>query len=210
MVREAVLFTAEDRYEIDRSVIDPIALPVGDSYGNDVFSNYLDSYAGACRRYGPSRILEIGVRYGYSAICMLMGARAGGVKTPEYLGIDDESYHGGSCARANQNFQTVVPWAKAQAIKWNSITQEMPLGIGTFDFCSIDGNHERLPVLNDLEKCWPLLNVGAIVLLDDATIGCEVHKGICDFLLRFNCTEEVIETQYWPNLRNHFFIRKAG
>jgi predicted O-methyltransferase YrrM len=211
VLQEAKIFDPSDRYLIDRNIIDDIALPVGDVYGDDVFSEYLADFAGIAKVYKPKRIFEVGTRYGYIGICMLLGAHNNpGSPKPEYLGIDDESYHFGSCDRANQNFAKVVPWASAKCIKFNSF-YGLPEGIGTFDVCHVDGNHDQHGVLNDATRCWPLLNRGGLMLFDDATEGGPVYQGIMEFLVRFENSPEVVEFQYYPqNLRQHFYLRKQS
>lgn len=210
MVREAQLFDPAERYTIERPLIDEIALPVGDHYGDEVFTDYLDFYAGIGRKFKPKRILEIGVRYGYTAISMMTGLHANrGAPKCEYLGLDDESYH--PClARANENFAAVVPWANARAIRWNSFNG-LPPDCGTFDLIHVDGNHDRHGVENDLAHAWPVLNVGGIILLDDAlaVYSNPIWQAIQDFLHRFDATSNMIEHQYLETLRGHYLIRKV-
>lgn len=208
MLQESILFEDSDRYMIDRSIIDDIATPVGDWYGDDVFTEYFSFYAGMSRRHKPKRIFEIGVRYGYNAIAMLVAQhKLPGAPKPEFVGVDDESYHFGSCDRANQNFAKVVPWAKAQCLKACS-WYGLPNGIGTFDFISVDAHHDRAAILNDASRAWPILNDGGIMYFDDATPGNSVYEGIMEFLIQFENRTEVIQFQSIPNLRDHFAIRK--
>lgn len=216
MLQEVELLSKAERYVIERKIIDEIALPVGDRYGDDVFTDYFDCYAGLARKYRPKRIYEIGVRYGYTAIVFMMGLRANrGAPKAEYLGIDDESYHFGSCAQANANFAQMLPGYNMRAMKFNSF-HGTPTGIGTFDLCHIDGNHDYHGVANDLLNVWPLVNPGGIVVLDDAAPVDDrgnpgpIYTAIQDFLSQFEYSEELVEWQYIPNLRGHFIIRKCA
>ena len=215
MVEEAVLFTNKERYPIDRAIIDQVALPVGDQYGDDLFAEYFADYAGMAKKYKPKRIYEIGVRYGYTAICMILGCRANrGAPHAEYIGVDDESYH--PCVvRANENFQTIVPFAKATCMKWNSFWG-VPPDVGTFDMIHVDGHHARNAIFNDLDAVWSILNPGGIVLLDDAAKvddkgdPGEVFTAIHDWLAQFLHTEGVIQWHYQENQRCHVYIRKPA
>lgn len=211
MIREAQLFDPADKYPIERSLIDAIALPVGDHYGDDVFHSYFDFYAGIARQYKPKRILEIGVRYGYCAICAMTGLHANrGAPKCEYLGLDDESYH--PClARANENFAAVVPWAKAQAIRWNTFLNGVPLDQGTWDLIHVDGNHTYEGVTRDLAATWPVLNAGGFIVLDDALAihSNPIWSAIQDFLNRNLTTHNMIEYQYLETLRGHYLLRKV-
>lgn len=214
MVHETVLFTNDERYLIDRSIIDQVALPVGDRYGDDLFAEYFADYSGMARKYKPKRIYEIGVRYGYTAICMMLGLHANrGAPKCEYFGVDDESYH--SCVtRANENFKILVPWANAYCHKWNSFNG-IPPNIGTFDMIHIDGNHDYHGVTNDLRYTWPVLNPGGVILLDDAAeFDAEGHSGpiyraIQDFLSELNTGIPRVEFQVQPNQRTHVYIRRC-
>lgn len=209
MVKEAVLFDKSERYFIDRLIIDEIALPLNDIYGDEVYTEYNSDYMGLARKYRPKRIFEIGVRYGYTAICMMLAMhKLRGAPKPEFVGIDDESYHAGSCARANEHFERLVPWANARCIKCRSF-DGLPADIGTFDMIHIDGHHEAHAILNDAPKAWPLLNPGGIMIFDDAMEGCSVFQGIQQFLDGFRDGPEVVEYQYYPdNLRHHVYLRK--
>ncbi len=215
MIREAELFSPDEVVHFDRGIIDSVAIPMGDIYGGEVFTDYLSFYSGYAHKFRPKRIFEIGVRFGYSAISMLMGAHKNpGSPKPCYIGIDDESYHYGSCAKANENFAQLVPWAEAKATRWNSFS-ELPPGLGTFQLVSIDGNHDHHGVLQDLQKTWPLLDVGGVIVLDDAKptnddgTPAPIFRAIRDFLLQFNCSQNIVEVQLVENLRWHYLIRKV-
>jgi predicted O-methyltransferase YrrM len=211
MVRETQLFDPSERFTIERPLIDDLALPVGDHYGNEVFDNYLNFYAGIAKRYKPKRILEIGVRYGYTAICMMTGLHANrGAPKCDYLGLDDESYH--PClARANENFAAVVPWATARAIHWNTFLHGVPPDCGMFQLAHVDGNHSYEGVARDLAAVWPVVEVGGLIVLDDAMAvhSNPIWQAIQDFLHRFDATSNMVEYQYLETLRGHYLIRKV-
>src|SRR5436190_8043018 len=102
---EIELFNKEtDSYLFDRALIDKVAFPLGDRYPIEIFENYWNLYGGLVQRYRPHRVLEIGVRYGYTGIVFQLAARAIKLRV-EYLGLDDESYHARSCDQANANFR---------------------------------------------------------------------------------------------------------
>jgi predicted O-methyltransferase YrrM len=210
------IFSHEERYPIDRSLIDPLALPVGDNYGDDIFTGYFADYAGMVRKYKPKRILEIGVRYGYTGLVFVHAIKKlRGSPNVEYLGLDDESYHGGSNARANENFGAVFPDVPMKAMIWNSITMGLPPEIGKFDLIHIDGNHEKRWAVNDLRQCWPVLNEGGIIMMDDASMQADdprfdIYEGVMDWLEEFRLVPELIEWQYHTNERNHLYLRKCG
>ncbi len=208
MVIETELITAEDQHAFDRKLIDDVAFPVGDRYPGEIFSNYFFWYTALVKRYRPKRILEIGVRYGYTGIAFCWTALEMGIDEIEYLGVDDESYHARSCDRANANLRQVVPLANATALRWNSF-DGLPPNCGTFDLIHIDGNHDDFGVLNDLQICWPVLNEGGVIVLDDYQMP-GIQRGVNNWLSIFDGSPEVIEIQEVDTERGHFLIRKCS
>lgn len=210
MIVEGDFYDPEaDRFKFDRTLIDEVAFPLGDRYPQEIFERYFYDYSGMAHKFKPRRILEIGVRYGYTGIAFCLGVRGDkGRADVEYLGVDDESYHVGSCDRANANFAQVVPWASARAIKWNSFSG-LPPNVGTFDLAHVDGNHDVHGVLNDLGIVWPVINPGGFVLLDD-TYFPQIRKAIDTWLEAMDVDEEVIEAQFINNERGHCYLKRAG
>ena len=208
MLERYPLFDNSERLVIDRAFIDQVALPMGDRYEDGLFEHYFGDYAGMARKYAPRRILEIGVRYGYIAMCLCYGARqARPGEAILYRGMDDELYHGGSCAKANENFGKVIPWADAQAVKWNSFDEW--INWGGFDIIHIDGNHDYVGVWNDINKAWPILHANGIIMLDDATTP-GIRAAIDNFLSKFERSPEHVRVHDQPNERQHIYIQKVG
>ena len=209
MVVEATLFNPkQDSFTFDRQLIDQVAFPLGDRYPGEIFSNYWNSYGGVVQRYRPRRCLEIGVRYGYTAaVCCLAAAAAKPPYALSYVGLDDESYHANSCAVAQENLRKVVPLNDARVLKWNSFNG-LPPSIGSFDLILIDGNHDRHGVLNDLGHCWPVLNPGGIILLDDYFMP-QIEDAIRVWLDAMDVSDELVEVQWHQSERGHCLIRKS-
>jgi len=214
MVLEAQLFDNEtERFYFDRAIIDKVALPLGDRYPDEIMSNYFAQYGGMVQKYRPRRILEIGVRYGYTAIVLCTAALYTAVRSGktdcdvEYLGIDDESYHANSCAQANENFRIAIPWANARCLRWNSF-DGLPPSCNSFDMIAIDGNHDQHGVFNDLQICWPALNPGGVILLDDYQMP-QIVRAIDNWLALYDTGEEIIEVQEVQNERGMFLLRKV-
>lgn len=207
MVEEAVLFTDADRYFLSRNQLDPVTLP-DDLYDDETYSNYFAVYAGLARKFRPTRIFEIGVRYGTTAIAMMLGLPDG--SSVAYRGIDDESQWYGSCARANRNFATFVPWADARCLKHNAFSGP-PADIGgwQFDLIHIDGLHAYNAVANELRWCWPYLAPGGLIVCDDAdTPG--VAEAIDEFLAERFAEPNVVRWQFLSTLRNHRLIQRVA
>jgi predicted O-methyltransferase YrrM len=216
VVERVPFYTDEDRWPVDRSLIDPVALPVGDNYGDELFAGYFADYAGMARKIKPKRILEIGVRYGYTGLVFVHAIKKlRGQPNVEYVGLDDESYHGGSNNRANENFRDLFPDVPMYAMTWNSITQGLPSDLGTFDLIHVDGNHERRWAISDLNLVWPILNPGGVVMMDDCSQTADdptfdIYGGVMQWLNERLTTPELIEWTYQENQRNHIYLRKGA
>jgi len=209
MIEEAVLFTDADRFYLKREQIDCFTVPLGDRYDDDTFDRYFAVYAGVARKYKPQTIFEIGVRFGCTAICMMLGA-AEVVENLVYRGIDDESYDYDSCAKANRNFQEQVPWANARCIRHNAFhgPHEEINRMSPYDLIHIDGHHAYNAVSNELPMCWGLLANKGIIICDDAdTPG--VQEAIEEFLAELKADTTVLARhQFYSNARNHRYIQK--
>lgn len=209
MVVELELYRHEtDAFLFDRNLIDQVAFPLGDRYPIEIMTNYFSHYGGMVKKFKPRRLLEIGVRYGYTGIVFWAAANEASVKNFEYLGIDDESYHAKSCNQANDNFRIVGANEQCRCLRWNSF-DGIPSRFGTFDMIHIDGNHESHGVLNDLGHCWPILNVGGFILLDDYYFP-EIKAAIHQWLEGYRDADEVIAVQFVENERGHCYLAKTG
>jgi predicted O-methyltransferase YrrM len=214
MVIEVEMLKESEWWQFDRKLVDEVAFPVGDRYPQEIFDRYFSIYGGLVKKWKPKRVLEIGVRYGYTAIVMWEAAGASGQDEYEYIGIDDESYPPapgvtvGSCTKANENFAIKGCEKECHAFRWNSF-DGIPAKFGTFDVVHIDGNHDKIGVLNDLGHCWPILNVGGIIILDDLQMP-PIKDAVDEWLTSRMDMDEVIAVQFIEDERGHCLIRKTG
>ena len=148
------------------------------------------------KKFNPKRILEIGVRAGYSACAFLHAC-----PNADYIGIDaDNGTHGGGGG-------PWVWWAKQLLKKYafnfkihkldSQKLEQIPKEFGTFDFIHIDGDHSYLGAYHDMEICWKALNSKGIMLIDDydqmpKTVG----NAVDDFIFNYRVSYE-----YQPCLR---------
>lgn len=107
------------------------------------------SYA-ARKKFPVRRILEIGVRYGYSGMAMIMGSLANG-SSPEYIGFDNGSYNV-SPSFAENRMKNIISKENLRIKVFTADTQELKKFssylFGEFDIIHIDGAHSEKERLN--------------------------------------------------------------
>jgi predicted O-methyltransferase YrrM len=142
---------------------------VRDEQPGVIQSIYLDKFLLASL-VRPKRILEIGVRAGYSAAAFLSAC-------PEasYYGVDcDASTYGGVPGMfdyAQKMLRQKFPQCELRFFKKNSQheTPETLLDgyMGPFDLAHVDADHSKLGCLNDLRLARQLVSPKGWILLDD-------------------------------------------
>lgn len=148
------------------------------------------------RKLAPLTILEIGVRAGYSAYAFLSAC-----PRARYRGIDAEN---GKYGGENGPWMW---WAKkilAGFDTWFSVVDSQTLTKldASYDFIHIDGDHSKLGSIHDLELCWPALNAGGAILIDDYDYLDPVREGVDEFVAKYR-----IKKQYIKSLRGEILLR---
>lgn len=137
-----------------------------------------------CKKVNPKKIVEIGVRAGYSANAFLQAC-----PYAVYHGFDaDNGTHGGENAKGNKPY---IEWANEQLSKKYDITihkvdTQSLVQIMEADFYHIDGDHTLEGVYNDLRLCYESAKAGAYILIDDYTFLPSVHAGVRYWLKEFS------------------------
>jgi len=115
-----------------------------------LFDEWNDKYRmkyAVCKALEPKTILEIGVRYGYSAISFLSA-----IPDAQYLGIDTDTFRGS---------KGYIQWAEKITKKYNATffianTQEMTVLPGEYyDLIHIDGRQDGDGTFHNLELALP-------------------------------------------------------
>jgi predicted O-methyltransferase YrrM len=138
-----------------------LAVDLGDQdfliYGSHVLANnYLNHYWRYGKIYQPKRILELGVRYGYTGLMLMDGSQA-----PYYMGVDIDAQR---LKLAQSHFEAWHPTARAELICADVRSWE-PDGLELFDLIHLDSYHEDVTV--ELELAEPLLRLGGVMIVDD-------------------------------------------
>jgi len=131
------------------------------------------------RKYKPKRIIEIGVRAGYSAYGFLTA-----VPNAEYFGFDAENgTHGGERGPYMdwaKDILSIFPNVKYKKIDTQTIDS---LGEIKADFIHVDGDHSYQGVLHDLELVFNHhLDEHGVILVDDIDRIPDVALGVKKFL----------------------------
>lgn len=151
------------------------------------------------REASPKRIIEIGIRAGYSAYFFLQAC-----PKAMYYGFDaDNGTHGG------QGPKSYLPWAKKildgyyfQLIYPFDTQQVSSLPV-VGDFYHIDGDHSEIGVYHDLSMCFSGAISPATILIDDYDYLASVRSGVDKWLSDFAANYE-----YRKSLRGEIIVRK--
>lgn len=161
--------------------VEDFAIPSDISIFNGHYgsSTYYADLAGLGKKYAPQRVLEIGVRYGYSGIAITSGALTDGAPPPvTYVGLDAEFFSGHtndqeygnyrSNAVAAENFKRFRPGVEATFFTCDT-RQGLPEEVlaQQFDLINVDGDHSYEGAYGDLRQVWPLLAPGGLIVVDD-------------------------------------------
>lgn len=120
----------------------------------------------------PKRILEIGVRYGYSFACFIMGS-----DDLEYAeGWDSELYVEGSNKIAVEAIRSLPKSLKTSVRKLDSST--VTALSDRYDLIHIDSSHNYEICLADIRKCAEMTKA---ILVDDTLTCRDDMQAVCDF-----------------------------
>jgi predicted O-methyltransferase YrrM len=135
----------------------------------------------------PRRIVEIGVRHGYSAFAMLCAA-----PEAEYFGFDADvcTWGGvpGALWDARRMLRREFPRARISVKRADTATPGLRLPAADVYF--VDGDHSEVAALRDMELCAAVAERGALLLVDDV----EHEAGVKGALARFGTAHALCAT----------------
>jgi cephalosporin hydroxylase len=130
----------------------------------------------------PKSILEIGVRYGYSAHAFLSAC-----EEAEYTGVDSDD------PKHNAMGEPTLAWAKGMLekalpdltcyihlVQLNTRDKPLPSRNGGYDLIHIDADHSYSGCLDDLRKAW--VQCGRAIVVDDYGSIASVQDAVAAFL----------------------------
>jgi predicted O-methyltransferase YrrM len=151
--------------------------------------NYYEIYYAICKYFQPKRILEIGVRYGYSLYAMASACD----EIDWVVGYDIDDYEKGSIEIANKNLRDKLGRDRAIVINRNS--QNLIKLNEVYNLIHIDGDHTYNGKVHDLNLT---LNATQVVIVDDYTHIPLIKKAVDEF-----CQQNA------DKIETHFLITSA-
>jgi len=116
--------------------------------------------------YQPRSLLEVGVRFGYSAISICTGCS---VPPNLVVLVDDGRDEPEGLEHAKTCLDGLFPAINVITHAWD--TQKLDFGLviegRPFDMIHIDADHRPDAVRHDFEFFWPFLKSGGMMILDD-------------------------------------------
>jgi len=141
-----------------------------------------------CKERVVESYLEIGVNRGDSLRVVLENSND--LKTL-YLCDDWKDHYGGEGKGNNKHIKILITEyeynGKVVFLNGDSKMQ-IPRVTQKFNLILVDGDHSAEGTMEDLNNCWPLLEVGGLILLDDITH--ESHSYLEGIFHRFNIQHE--------------------
>lgn len=189
-------------YYFDHSIICPWDITATSKRIKEYDSYYKVKY-NIAKEMRPLKILEIGVRAGYSAYFFLQAC-----PNAFYHGLDaDNGKYGG------QGPKSYVPWAEQLLreagvrfrIDWPVDTQVL-LKLPTADFYHIDGDHSEVGCRHDIDMCFKSANWGSVLVIDDYKYLKEVRRAIDGWVK----DHPNVYVEFRDSLRGEFFIYKIS
>lgn len=157
--------------------------------------NYYYSYA---KFWQPSKILEIGVGKGYSAVSMVKGAKD---SLQKFVGIDCQALDKNLQAEQLIKSQTD---AEVKLIHLNTQQGTLPQNIGNFDLIHIDANPTFRGRINDILLALSVCNSQTFIVINDCGILGEVRSAIETVAEIYS---DALELGFFPSIRGHGVIQ---
>lgn len=182
-------------------------------------NNYYSNYYDLSLFYKPKSILEFGVRYGYSALCMIKGSLDSGNTSISFLGIDNEDEENSNTIASNNldKFSTLNNCKIDYEIMNKQILE---LNKDTFktlhyDLIHLDANHSY-KVLHEIQILWSALKNEGIMIIDDMgsyeswTDWIRTKRNYIDnFLQRYISFNQIDYINYSNTYRGTYIIKKS-
>lgn len=183
---------------LDRSIFSPdFDKPAEMAYIES--GNCYEWYYAIGKHYKPSRILEIGVRFGYSLASLIKGS--GGLVYVQ--GWDTEYYESESNQHARSITGPLMEGCSVQIIRVDSQREDQAHDY--FDLIHIDGDHSYYGKVHDLMLAW--MSGAKVIVVDDYDFLKSVREATDDFLSMIH--PEKTRTAYLKSYRGTLVIERV-
>ena len=126
--------------------------------------NYYQWYYALGAAIKPRAIIEFGVRYGYSLLAMIKGARSASENIPIAYGFDSEFDLQGSCDIA---WNTLKDWCVASIQKIDTTDEAAIRCPFLGDIVHVDADHSPEGVVRELKLAHRMVSPTGIIVVDD-------------------------------------------
>lgn len=139
------------------------------------------------RAFQPRKILEVGVRYGYSAHAFLSSCEPG----IQYVGVDsDDPEHNcmgePTCQWASDMLRRTCPKSEVTIHRFDTQKGVLATYPGEFDLVHIDAAHDYHGALKDMLTFWPACY--RVMLVDDYAGTASVKDAVIEFIKQTKAT----------------------
>jgi predicted O-methyltransferase YrrM len=148
-------------------------------------NNYYEYYYAISKHYQPKKILEIGVRYGYSLGVMVSGSN----NIEKVVGIDCDDYEKNSLNVAEENIKKYIKTSLEYTFL-NVDSHTITKFDDFYDLIHIDGDHSYEGKIKDLNL---LKNSCKVAIVDDYNFLPQVRKAADEWVLN---NSEIIKSYY--------------
>lgn len=181
--------------------------------------NYYIHYYNFAYNFKPTKILEFGVRYGYSILCILKGSLDTGNTTFSFTGVDSE-YEENSNSIAEKNINQFSKLNNC-SVYYNLINKDIlqltknNFNQSYYDLVHLDANHSY-KVLHEIQISWQSLKDEGIMIIDDVgsyttwTDWLRTKRNHIDnFLQRYISFNQIEYINYYNTYRGTYVIKKS-
>ena len=175
-------------------------------------ANYYDWYYSFGHYFKPKRILELGVRYGYSLACMTRGCLDNKGEIEKVYGVD---FDGEALKITKKAFQKAFKGVPIELLTQGTHGTTIEHTDGKpVDLVHVDASHSW-HVIGELEVAFNMVRSGGTIIIDDVG-SFETHsdfitmkKGYLDAFLDEKIYANLIKNQYYLNTyRGTYVITK--
>ena len=166
-------------FKFDENIICPDD-PTATAKRINEYKKYYKVKYDICKKQSPCRIVEIGVRAGYSAWTFLQAC-----PNAEYIGIDaDNGTHGGQGGESGIFSKWAASILKNYDVKFFKLDTQVisNLNIINVDLFHVDGDHTSAGVQHDLDLAFASIHAYGLILVDDITYIESVRIGVSEWV----------------------------